>query len=254
MDKLQEALKEKMEKEHQQQAEIPPAANLPIEKAGVEKFAEDKQLALAESEALIAKQNLDSQKQGYKNYLDALNQFSAERKAFEAEKLKYPDLMNKEKALDEQERDIRLRMSEVENYAKDKKTEGDNYCSARKKEADLYYQNALSKFTFEYNEKNNILKDTTEELQAKIKVYLENVKPSSLLLAKDTNLIINYLDTYIAPILSNGLLKLFGAFNVKLVKLKETATQLYSRIYDDSISILTLSEMLKTKEEIRREK
>jgi len=249
MDKLQEALKEKMEKEHQQ-AEVSPAkSSIPEEPKDKLEPNEGQQLENVQNKIkrLRAEQELKAVQDGYKSYQDAVSQLSKEREILDQDKLKYPNILEREKNLALKEEDIKLRMSEIEKYVDESKLEADNYYATRKEEGDLSYKLAMGKFSKEYNEKTATLKEMSEELQVKIDLYNESVEPFGLIMAKDSRLIYNYLTNFIYPILNNRTLKLFGTFNGKLELTRRQAKLVHDALYDDAILLLTMAEKIKEK-------
>ena len=196
---------------------------------------------------LRAEQELKSVQDGYKSYQDAVIQLSNARKQLEEDRAKLPDITARETTLKEQEQDIQLRLSEIEKYAAEKTQEADNYFNSKKRDGDLSYASAMNKFTKEYNEKSNFLKQMNEELQAKITIYNENVEPFSRIMAKDSRLIYKYLTDFIFPILDNGTLKLFGTFNGKLELTRRQAKLVHDALYTDAIALLTIAEKIKEK-------
>jgi hypothetical protein len=249
MDKLQEALKEKMEKEHQQ-AEVSPAkSSIPEEPKGKLEPNEGQQLENVQNQIkrLRAEQELKAVQDGYKSYQDAVIQLSKTREQLEADRAKLPNILEREKILQDKESDIDQRVTLAEQYSAEKHTEGNDYFVSRRKEGDAHYKTAMDNFVREYNEKNEILKRMTEELQEKIDICNENAEPIGLLMAKDSRLIYNYLTNFIFPILDNGTLKLFGVFNGKLELIRQQAKLLHDSLYTDALRLLKTAEEIKEK-------
>ena len=194
---------------------------------------------------LRAEQELKAVQDGYKSYQDAVIQLSKEREQVVQDKLKYPDITAREKDLGAHEGDIQLRLSETDNYVTEQRLQADNYCASRKKEGELHYQTSKANFIREYNEKVRILKEMTDELQAKIELCNETAEPAGMLMAKDSRLIYNYLTNFIFPILDNGTLKMFGTFGGKLETTRQQAKIVHDALYSDALILLKTAEKIK---------
>ena len=255
MTRLEDQLAEERKQKQKQQ---PPPKSADEKKAD-EIFAERKDEAakcdLTEAQQLEnvqnqikrlrAEQELKSVQDGYQSYQDAVIQLSNGRKQLEEDRAKLPNLLEREKIVQDKESDIEQRVDMAEKYFEEKHLDADNYFVARKREGDSHYKVAMDNFTREYTEKNGVLKQMAEELQVKIDFYNENIEPLGLLLAKDSSLIYLYLTNYIYPILNNGTLKLFGTFNKNIVGLREYATKAHDGLYNDAIKLLTMAEKIK---------
>lgn len=196
---------------------------------------------------LRAEQELKAVQDGYKSYQDAVLQLSKDREQLGQDKLKYPDILAREQAVKEQEDSLQQRTSLAEQYSNEKHSEADTYYTSRKEEGDLSYKLAMGKFSKEYSEKSNILKELSADLQVKIDLYNKNIEPSAMLLAKDARLINQYLQGYIFPILNNGTLKLLGTFGGKLEITRRQAKLFHDALYTDAVVLLTMAEELKEK-------
>ena len=197
--------------------------------------------AKKEADALRAEADLEAVRNGYSNYKEACQKLEQERKEFEAEKLKYPDLLNKETQLNEREQAIIVANQYAQKHNSEKLAEVENYYTSKKKAADLL----TSKSEKEVNERKQVLEKLSDELQEKIDFYKFTVEPYSKLMARDANLIYQYLQNYIYPILDNGAVKMFAGLGGQLQKTQQQAKVSHDILMEDAVKLLTIYNKIK---------
>ena len=197
--------------------------------------------AKKEADALRAEADLEAVRNGYSNYKDACQKLEAERKEFEAEKLKYPELLNKEKLLNEREQGIIAANQYAQKHNSEKLAEVENYYTTKKKAADLL----TSKSEKEMSERKQVLEKLSAELQEKIDFYKYTVEPYSKVMAKDANLIYQYLQYYIYPILDNGAVKMFAGLGGQLQRTHQQAKVCHDILMEDAVKLLTIYNKIK---------
>jgi hypothetical protein len=239
------------EEQRQKRGEIisaPTADSLtakPIEVPHIPTPQERADNAKKEADALRAEADLEAVRNNYQNYKDAVIKLETERKAFEVEKLKYPDMVAKERQLNEREAEIEELQEQADKYYSVKRLEGDNYLKQKVREGDLYYKTSQDKWLRDNGEEIRGLKELRSELQTKIDIYKTAVIPFTSMMIRDSNLLYKYLSEQIYPILDSSLIRLLGG--IKRDELKEQARLTHDSLFRDATNMLNIANQIKEK-------